>query len=138
MPAVCTADPSDPWVSGITTGGGYALMISQPYTQGGPAGWRQPAGNGMHEAPDPACTCGYYAMASADGFGGDSGAALLEVELYGRVIVHERGYRASHQKILRIIVPSCIYCGDEPVYFYLDGNQPLPVCAHCRATLVID
>lgn len=66
-------------------------------------------GDGCTELPGEACACGFYAY-DKDNYMREhtyGKELLLEVELYGRVVVHERGMRASHQRVLKITVPSC-------------------------------
>ena len=55
-----------------------------------------------HEAPHAECTCGFHAVADKPGwtYGGGAIHAILEVELFGRVIEHEHGYRAEKQRVL--------------------------------------
>ncbi len=51
------------------------------------------------------CKCGFYAV--KDRKDCMEGAVLLEVELTGRVLHFERGYRAEKQRVLRVVVPCC-------------------------------
>lgn len=52
-----------------------------------------------HEAPAVGCSCGFYAVVDrADAYG----TTLAEVDLYGTVIEHEKGYRAQFQRILSV------------------------------------
>lgn len=72
----------------------------------------------IHTAPSLDCACGFYAVAEADlstryGFV-TAAEVLLEVELYGRVIVHERGYRAEKQRVLSARM----------------GTEWMPACQH--------
>jgi len=73
----------------------------------------------VHVAPDEDCTCGFYAMRSADDvaeFGiaidpqvsspdgeGAEGVVLGRVLLAGKVIEHEYGYRAERARIAALI-----------------------------------
>jgi hypothetical protein len=74
-----------------------------------------------HDAPDLGCTCGFYAF--HDRAGAEAllstrppvsrlfGLALLEVDLAGTVIEFDRGFRASHQRVLGVGVPPwCVPC----------------------------
>jgi hypothetical protein len=69
-----------------------------------------------HEAPQAGCTCGFYAV-ETDGELWRLGSyepelAVLDVDLAGRVIEHEHGYRASHQYVRRVTVGNtCVRCG---------------------------
>lgn len=72
-----------------------------------------------HEAPAVDCKCGFYGLALDDERQPTrphepAQPYLLDVELFGRVIRHERGYRAARQKVLRVHVPTlCYRCGDR-------------------------
>ncbi len=58
-----------------------------------------------HHAPEPLCQCGFYAYKPSHGALSElflfPMAVALDVELSGRVIVHEYGYRAEHQRVMR-------------------------------------
>jgi hypothetical protein len=74
---------------------------------------RPPSSPKRHAAPDFDCKCGFYAV-HADQLPDHStyGGIKLLVELSGRVIEHDKGYRAEHQRVLQIITPTCPGCGD--------------------------
>lgn len=59
-------------------------------------------------APDPDCSCGFYAV-PADGRPYHQSlwetSVELQVELRGRIIEHELGYRAQRQIVLEVRVP---------------------------------
>ena len=74
--------------------------------------------DGSHVVPDEECTCGFYAMKSADdvaGFGvasdpahslegeGATGTVLGRVFFAGKVIEHAFGYRAERARIAELI-----------------------------------
>ncbi|HVL99034.1 MAG TPA: hypothetical protein VM324_07065 [Egibacteraceae bacterium] len=97
--------------------------------------------DGNHAAPHPRGTCGFY------GSTGDPlawmlpEAALLDVELFGRVIRHERGWRAGGQRVLGVrFLHGCAACL-RPVTGPLLVTAPAPVdtrgvlvaprCARC-------
>jgi hypothetical protein len=65
-------------------------------------------------APDPQGRCGFYAVPPCFPVWarGDLHTVTLLVELSGRVIEHERGYRAQHQRVLELDVPRCTHCDD--------------------------
>lgn len=68
-----------------------------------------------HQAPVLGCSCGFYAVpigVATPRWFEDLSVDLL-VELSGRVIEHETGYRAQHQRILEVRVNRCP-CGDVP------------------------
>ena len=76
-----------------------------------------PAPDPKHAAPDPDCTCGLYAMAEPFKLGDYAKIALATVELFGTVIVGEKGFRAGRQRITALAIrPVCVMCdevGDE-------------------------
>lgn len=55
-----------------------------------------------HRPPYPNCTCGFYAMKVRPDWPGE---AVAEVELFGVVIEHEKGWRAERQRIISIELP---------------------------------
>lgn len=68
---------------------------------------------GRHVAPDPSCTCGFYALKEPPQPHGAQ--ALLEVELYGRVLHYADGYRAQHQRVLSVTTrPTCAETVNTP------------------------
>lgn len=77
--------------------------------------------------PDLRCSCGWYAMRDRDQVTLGGAAAIVDVELSGRVIVAERGFRAEHQRILRIELPACYFCGEDVeaahVTDFFNGNS---------------
>jgi hypothetical protein len=68
-------------------------------------------------APKVDCTCGFYAVDDLSDLIDHPlvpGVASLEVELYGRVIRHQRGYRAGRQRVLAVnLDPTCNHCHDD-------------------------
>jgi hypothetical protein len=75
----------------------------------------------FHHAPDLSCTCGFYAfhdrcsavalLSARPPVSRLFGLVLLEVDLAGTVIEFDRGYRASHQRVLGVQVPPwCVPC----------------------------
>jgi hypothetical protein len=64
-----------------------------------------------HDAPEPAgqCTCGFYAVPADVDADHDSYKMTVDllVELYGRIIVHAKGYRASFQRVLECRLLPC-------------------------------
>lgn len=89
------------------------------------------AANPGHESPDPTgkCYCGFNVMKTIDlmwaeagkhrGSGDMPGNCTLEVELYGRVLVGDRGYRASNQVVRAIYLD-----GDDTCMAVLCRNTP--------------
>jgi hypothetical protein len=56
--------------------------------------------DGAHDAPDRDGSCGFHGTAQDPISWLVPDAALLDVELFGRVVRHERGWRASRQRVL--------------------------------------
>jgi hypothetical protein len=90
-----------------------------------------------HAAPDARCTCGFYAVDNDDDLwrlgGGDPELVVLDVDLSGRLIEHEHGYRASNQRVRRVRVPRrCARCGREAELLHrrLFGAV-VPSCKRC-------
>jgi hypothetical protein len=74
-----------------------------------------------HEAPDPGCRCGIYAARSLDAFDRPRPAwppppVLGTVSLWGRVIEHERGWRAAfaYPARLRLVCSMCAWFEPGP------------------------
>jgi hypothetical protein len=90
-----------------------------------------------HTAPDPKCTCGYYAVADDDQLwrlgGGDPELVVLDVEMSGHVIEHEHGYRASNQRVRAVAVPRrCVRCGREAELLHKRTfGAVVPACPRC-------
>jgi hypothetical protein len=98
-----------------------------------------------HDAPDARCTCGFYAVDEDEDLwrlgGGDPELVVLDVDLSGRLIEHEHGYRASNQRVRRVRVPRrCARCGREAEMLHrrLFGAV-VPACKKCaRRPLTLD
>jgi hypothetical protein len=82
-----------------------------------------------HAVPDPDCKCGFYAVAVRVALWRP--ALIATVELFGTVIVCEKGFRASHQRVVAVDVPAacefCLTMGDErrasdAFYFSMGGD----------------
>ena len=90
-----------------------------------------------HHAPDPKCTCGFYAVDNDDDLwrlgGGDPELIVLDVELAGRVIEHEHGYRASDQRVRSVALPRrCVRCGREAELLHKRTfGAVVPACTRC-------
>jgi hypothetical protein len=96
-----------------------------------------------HRAPSWRCTCGYYAMGDAatlrtawERIGIDPDWAMLEVELTGRVIEHDRGWRGQRQTILAAVWDDrCSRCGQATATGFIlptrFGTAVRPVCRPC-------
>jgi hypothetical protein len=86
-----------------------------------------------HERPDPKDgDCGFYAWKLGQPFPWTAGTWLLEVDLYGRVIEHERGYRAQKQRVLRISPVPQPFCEPPFMLSYRPVNGHVTTaCAAC-------
>jgi hypothetical protein len=74
-----------------------------------------------HHAPDPRCRCGIYAARSLDAFDRPRPAwppppVVGTVSLWGRVVEHERGWRAAaaYPSRLRLVCPMCAWFEPGP------------------------
>ena len=76
-----------------------------------------------HEYPEPGDGhCGFYAWKLGQPFPWTAGTWLLEVDLYGRVVEHERGYRAQKQRVLRISPVPGAFCEPPFTLSYQPGD----------------
>lgn len=84
--------------------------------------------------PNKACVCGFHAARDrsaltelASDFADTT--ADLEVELSGRVLVFEHGYRAERQRVVSVRVDSgCVACDGRAVVLIGSAKGLLPVC----------
>jgi hypothetical protein len=73
--------------------------------------------------PDLHGDCGWYAVPSdMDAWHAPNTVDLL-VELSGRVIEHEQGYRAEHQRVIEIRLPGCWLCGQPTTHALFDQDE---------------
>lgn len=98
--------------------------------------WFQ-SGTPGHAAPDQNCTCGFYAVTKERyraelTAGYSTSVCTLDVDLFGRVIVHENGYRAERQRVLGVTLDPCAVDCDEATAAVLFapvlGERPRLVC----------
>lgn len=66
-----------------------------------------------HACPVVECMCGFHAVKSPSAITRSYGNVLMTVELSGRVLVAEHGYRAQHQRVLSIHPPPCAFCAKD-------------------------
>ena len=109
------------WLPSVDVDG--SLMLCSLTEAGGGARWaagdplRASCPTGEHEAPRGECTCGIYAhksWASASHHArGVAGAVVGEVQLWGRVIEHERGYRAQFARPCALWLP-VVFAAQSP------------------------
>lgn len=70
------------------------------------------------------CSCGFYSYANVESAlkhwsndcGGNANLPLVQVALSQKVVICENGYRASHQRIARILMPHCWNCPNPGSY----------------------
>jgi hypothetical protein len=99
----------------------------------------QAAGVGQrrHPAPDPECTCGFYAFWRPEPLPVYEQYPVIGViEGYGRTVIGDRGFRCEKAKILGLHLPPTSYAGDGDFLDYLqrtwmDRRGP---CGHLAAT----
>ena len=86
-----------------------------------------------HERPEPDDGhCGFYAWKPGQPFPWTAGTWLLEVDLYGRVVEHEHGYRAQKQRVLRISPVPGAFCEPPFTLSYQPGDGHVTVgCITC-------
>ena len=90
-----------------------------------------------HIAPDPCGTCGFhaYAFAAKALDHGSLQVPLLQVELSGRVIRHERGARAARQRVLAVrflrFCAACEQAADEAALVVQSDGAIAVVCSAC-------
>jgi hypothetical protein len=129
------------WRADEDGGGDVALLgVSMGGAYGAEEGARC-SRSGGHAAPAWDCTCGFHAFADrADAVRllGRSVAfdatavvgGLCEVDLHGRVVRHDRGFRAQHQRVLslRLLRPcaDCAAVGRVTDATGLGGGTPRP------------
>ena len=99
-----------------------------------------------HAAPDPDCTCGFWALSDRPSMSSYS-PMLATVELFGTVIHGEKGYRASRQRITSIdIDPTCVMCdavsdtrrGADALYAKFSGEITKLCAGHGSASVQIN
>lgn len=65
--------------------------------------------------PDTNCTCGFYAVENIDKLDNNNRTAfILEVDLYGKILLGEKAYRAEYQRVLCVHVQkNCVFVGEK-------------------------
>lgn len=89
-----------------------------------------------HRVPEPSCRCGFYAVNDGSTLSLWSGGPILEVDLFGRVLVGEKGYRAERQLVRRIVLPTCKLgrrCAGEIGLFVVRGQKRPELLALCES-----
>lgn len=126
-----------------STGRFGGLSVGIPYTAHDRARClpeRCPVGH-SHAAPHLRGTCGFYGNADDHFSWMLPDAALLDVEFFGRIIRHERGWRAAGQRVLgaRFVrgCAACLRTGSDarlvtvPSPVNSRGALVAPRCARC-------
>lgn len=99
----------------------------------------------LHRAPDLECTCGFHAVVDLERLGDvtpiHADSVVLEVELSGTIVEHERGARAEEQTVVGILLPAACYgCGDDAGWIDVHRRFWRPLCtgcaAHCRPAAI--
>jgi hypothetical protein len=75
--------------------------------------------------------CGFYAWKPGQPLQWVAGTWMLDVDLYGRVVEHERGYRAQKQRVLRISPVPGAFC--EPPFSLSYGADDGHITTACPA-----
>lgn len=90
-----------------------------------------------HAAPHVDCSCGFYAVADEAQLwrlGADEPElVVLDVELAGRLIEHDHGFRASDQRVRSVRCHGvCVRCGRRAVVFaQRHFGSLVPSCERC-------
>lgn len=90
------------------------------------------------------CSCGFYGysdindaithwLIQCDGID-NSPAAIVQVAFSGQVVVCEKGYRASHQRIQKVLLSGCCLCSKKADMLAPHNNGDIvPLCNNCAA-----
>ena len=88
-----------------------------------------------HPAPAVDCSCGFHAVNRVEDLADTTKVfadfLVLDVELSGTVIEHERGYRAEQQSIMRVRFPSTCWRCVAPASHVYAGRTWRSLCADC-------
>lgn len=100
----------------VTKKGMFGVLTQAICRSGGVYGAFGRDGHSRHDpvdVPNVKCNCGFYAipMDASDSVYAAPDRVTLLVELSGRVIEHEKGFRAEWQRVVECQVPPCPYCG---------------------------
>ncbi len=79
-------------------------------------------------SPEERCSCGFYAVSHQEN--ATYNGVLVEVELSGKIIVAERGYRAQFLRVAAIHPPACWIC-QQPASALWPGTFGARVRATC-------
>lgn len=91
------------------------------------------------------CSCGFYSYNSASDAlthywkecGGYMNQALVRVALSQKVVVCEKGYRSSHQRVVKVVMPGCWNCTYKPGTYMVPHTSGYFVtgCESCVASI---
>jgi hypothetical protein len=92
----------------------------------------------LHEAPDPACTCGLHGTHDLETLRWTKSPAVVgRVALWGRVIEHEHGFRAryAYPQRLRLLCQFCFWRSgaraEPPLHVgWFPRDELIPACEH--------
>lgn len=91
-----------------------------------------------HPAPFLPCSCGYYSLREPVDEPARGDDVLLDVELFGKVIVYSLGYRAERQRAVMVTLANwCEMCGEPATAAvipkgFLPDHATRPVTVRCR------
>ena len=100
--------------------------------------------NKAHEVPELTCDCGFYAfntlVAAKNTVKIEEVNCLLQVEAYGKIILHERGWRAEQQQVMHVLFDShCFVCKKEAsLLVNRHGKFLKSTCVFCADKLVAE
>ena len=127
--AVASCNIPTLYYGGITSG---VLTVAQARAFVQALGQESAITDLTHKSPDPLCRCGFYALAERPG-DWEYGLFMAQVELYGRVVRGERGYRAERQRVLSLEARRiCTRCKQKAHGFAVgDSGQISTMCSKC-------
>jgi hypothetical protein len=107
LPALSSLSFKYTWVPGIQTAECFRLDITGPWTVTYQQAVLNPTDRSVEfhrgqDAPVEGCTCGFYALNNAMWIWGERSIWAV-VELSGKVIVGDRGYRAQKAKVVGLL-----------------------------------
>jgi hypothetical protein len=143
-------EPVEGWRSWELERDDEGLRLVSPLVE---VGW--PAGEALeaacrrhaaHEAPDPECSCGIYAVVTPDALGTVRGGVSVvgSIALWGRVVEHEQGYRGelAYPQRLRLVCTVCLERDATfrpPVGVAASGDRLRAMCAfHAWSVTSVD
>jgi hypothetical protein len=95
------------------------------------------AGDDVHAAPEPDCTCGFYAYGTEEATTEQLRArhVLVVVACWGRVIAGTRGIRAQHGRIEAVWLSAAV---PEPLISLVRSRYPSAVIYRDRAAMLAE